>query len=168
MIVIVWGVSGAGKTTIGKLLARRLGWRFLEADDFHSQANIEKMRRGVSLTDKDRQPWLEKLRDVIEQSLAANQNAVLAWSALKKRYRDKLRVSDEVKFVFLRGDRHRVAKQLQDRRGHFMSPDLLESQFADLEEPNPSEAVLIIDLGPSPEELVETIDRKLELRRQEP
>ena len=168
MIVIVWGVSGAGKTTIGKLLARRLGWRFLEADDFHSQANIEKMRRGVPLTDEDRQPWLEKLRDVIEQSLAANKNAVLAWSALKKRYRDHLRVSDEVKFVFLRGDRRQVAKQLQDRRGHFMSPDLLNSQFADLEEPNSSEAVPIVDLGPSPEGLVETIERKLELRRQEP
>ena len=105
--MVIFGVSGAGKTTIGKLLAHQIGWRFIEADDFHPPANIEKMRsheRLSGLTDEDRWPWLERLREQIEQSLAAGENAVLACSALKRAYRDRLRVSDEVKFVFLSGD----------------------------------------------------------------
>jgi len=104
VIVIVFGVSGAGKTTVGKLLARAFGWHFLEADDFHPAANVEKMRSAQPLTDEDRWPWLERLRDQIECSLAAGENAVLACSALKRRYRDCLRVNSDVKFVFLRGD----------------------------------------------------------------
>src|SRR5574338_153547 len=104
MIVIVFGVSGAGKTTIGKLLAQQLGWRFLEADDFHSAENIHKMRSGHPLSDEDRWPWLEQLRQQIERSLAAGENAVLACSALKRGYRDMLRVNDDIKFVFLRGN----------------------------------------------------------------
>ncbi len=91
MIVIVFGVSGAGKTTIGKLLADELGWRFYEADDFHSQANIEKMRRGIPLTDEDRWPWLDSLREQIKRCVAADANAVLACSALKRAYREHLR-----------------------------------------------------------------------------
>src|SRR4029079_11920271 len=112
MIVIVFGVSGAGKTTIGKLLAEQLGWRFYEGDDFHPRANIEKMRSGRPLTDEDRWPWLERLRDQIKHSIAEKKNAVLACSALKRAYRDRLRVSDDVKFVFLRGDYALVAEQL--------------------------------------------------------
>ena len=104
MIIIIFGVSGAGKTTVGKLLARELGWRLIEADDFHPAANIEKMRSGHPLTDDDRWPWLERLRDQIRQSLAAGENAVLACSALKRAYRDRLQASEHVKFVFLRGD----------------------------------------------------------------
>jgi carbohydrate kinase (thermoresistant glucokinase family) len=104
VIVIIFGVSGAGKTTVGKLLASELGWRFIEADDFHPATNMEKMRIGHPLTDKDRWPWLERLRQQIVRSLAAGQNAVLACSALKRAYRDRLRVSDAVKFVFLRGE----------------------------------------------------------------
>src|SRR5437660_1200712 len=102
MVVVIWGVAGAGKTTIGQLLAKELGWKFLEGDDFHPQANIDKMRSGEPLTDEDREPWLERLRDLIKRSLAANENAVLACSALKKKYRDLLRVNADVKFVFLR------------------------------------------------------------------
>jgi gluconokinase len=163
VIVIVFGVSGAGKTTIGKLLAKRLGWRFLEADDFHPRGNIEKMRAGLPLTDKDRWPWLKLLREQIERSLAANENAVLACSALKRKYRERLRVSDNVKFVLLRGDYALVEKQLHNRRAHFMNSDLLRSQFADLEEPESDEDAVAIELGRTPEELVEEIETKLNL-----
>jgi gluconokinase len=163
VIVIIFGVSGAGKTTVGKLLAEEVGWHFYEADDFHSRANIDKMRRGIPLTDADRWPWLESLRQLIERSLKAGENAVLACSALKRAYRERLRVSDEVKFVFLRGDYALIEKQLRRRHGHFMDPDLLRSQFADLEEPKPDEHVITIDLGRTPQEIVEEIKRKLPL-----
>jgi gluconokinase len=163
MIVIVFGVSGAGKTTIGKLLAEELGWRFYEADDFHPRPNIDKMRRGIPLTDEDRWPWLESLRDLIKQCVEARQNAVLACSALKRAYRQHLCVSAEVKFVFLRGDYALIAKELRRRRGHFMNPALLRSQFADLEESKPDEDVLTIELGRTPHEIVEEIKTKLRL-----
>ena len=163
MIVIVFGVSGAGKTTIGKLLAQEVGWHFYEADDFHSRANIDKMRRGIPLTDADRWPWLESLRQLIERSLESGENAVLACSALKRVYRERLRVSNEVKFVFLRGDYALIEKQLRRRHGHFMNPELLRSQFADLEEPKPDEDVLTIELGRTPQEIVDEIKTKLHL-----
>ena len=165
MIVIVFGVSGAGKTTIGKSLAEDLGWQFYEADDFHPRGNIEKMRNGLPLTDEDRWPWLEILREQITRSLAAKENAVVACSALKRRYREQLHVSDDVKFVFLRGDCALVEKQLRRRSGHFMHPALLKSQFADLEEPEPDENVLTIELGASPRELVKAIKIGLGLAR---
>jgi gluconokinase len=165
VVIIIFGVSGAGKTTVGELLARELGWHFYEADDFHSPANIEKMRRGVSLTDDDRWPWLENLRELIKRSVAKDQDAVLACSALKRAYRKHLRVSAEVKLVFLRGDYALVAEQLRHRRGHFMNPGLLRSQFTDLEEPKPEEAVLTIELGRTPHELVREIKTKLRLAR---
>ena len=163
MVIIIFRVSGAGKTTVGELLAREVGWHFLEADDFHSPANIAKMRRGVPLTDDDRWPWLENLRELIKQRIAANENAVLACSALKRVYRKHLRVSAEVKLVFLRGDYALVAEQLRHRRGHFMNPGLLRSQFADFEEPEPEEQVLTIELGRPPHELVEQIETRLRL-----
>jgi gluconokinase len=163
VIVIVFGVSGAGKTTIGKLLAKRLDWRFLEADDFHQRVNVEKMRKGLPLTDEDRWPWLKLVRQQIERSLAAKENAVLACSALKRKYRERLRVSNDVKFVLLRGDYALIEKQLHNRRGHFMNPDLLRSQFADLEEAELDEDVLTIELGRTPEEIVEEIKARLRL-----
>ena len=163
MIVIVFGVSGAGKTTIGKMLADELGWTFYEADDFHPLANIEKMQSDRPLTDEDRWPWLDRLREQIARALTANENAVLACSALKRAYRERLRVSGDVKFVFLCGDYALLEKQLRQRRGHFMNPSLLRSQFADLEEPASDENVLTIELGPSPEELVKEIKTKLGL-----
>ncbi|HYT56260.1 MAG TPA: gluconokinase [Verrucomicrobiae bacterium] len=167
MIVIIFGVSGAGKTTIGKLLAEQLGWRFYEADDFHPRSNIDKMRSGCPLTDEDRWPWLERLREQITCSLAAKENAVLACSALKRGYRERLRVSDDVKFVFLRGNYALIKKQLRRRRGHFMNPTLLKSQFADLEEPGSDEDVLTIELGRTPHELVEEIKTRLRLARKD-
>ena len=161
MVVIIFGVSGAGKTTVGQLLAEEFGWRFYEADDFHSQANIDKMRQGVPLTNEDRWPWLESLRQLIKRCLAADENAVLACSALKGAYRRHLRVSDNVKLVFLRGNYELIANQLRQRHGHFMNPALLQSQFADLEEPQATEHAVVIDLGRSPRELVQEIKHKL-------
>jgi gluconokinase len=163
MIIVIFGVSGAGKTTVGKMLAEQLGWRFLEADDFHSAANIKKMRNGHPLTDEDRWPWLDCLRQQIERSLAAGENAVLACSALKRAYRDRLRVNEAVKFVFLRGDYALVEKQLRSRHGHFMNAALLQSQFDDLEEPQSDENVLTIELGRTSKEIVERIEAKLNL-----
>jgi gluconokinase len=162
VIVIVFGISGAGKTTVGKLLANELGWRFYEADDFHSPSNIDKMHRGVPLTDEDRRPWLQKLRQLIEKCVAGTENAVLACSALKHAYRDQLRISEDVKFIFLRGDYALIKRQLRHRHRHFMNPSLLRSQFADLEEPQSDECVLTIELGRTPHELVEQIKIKLD------
>jgi gluconokinase len=164
VIIIVFGVSGAGKTTVGKLLAQDLGWRFVEADDFHPAANIEKMRSGHALTDEDRWPWLERLRQQIEQSVTPGENGVLACSALKRAYRNRLRVSDEVQFVFLSGDYALIEKQLRRRHRHFMNPDLLQGQFDDLEQPQPEENVLTIKLGGKPEEIVDRIKTKLILK----
>ncbi len=165
MIVIIFGVSGAGKTTVGELLARELGWHFLEADDFHPEVNIEKMRSGHPLTDEDRAPWLERLRDQIKRSLTAGERTVLACSALKRKYRQRLRVDDEVKLVFLRGSYALISEQLSHRRGHFFDPALLQSQFDDLEEPKPDESALTIELGRTPQELVKEIKEKLHLSR---
>jgi gluconokinase len=165
VFVIIFGVSGAGKTTIGELLARQLGQHFYEADDFHSQANIEKMHRGIPLTDEDRWPWLERLHELIERSVAANESAVLACSALKRAYRECLRVNNQVKFVFLRGDYALLEEQVRRRHGHFMNPALLKSQFDDLEEPKPDEDTLTIELGRTPRELVDEIKAKLNFAR---
>lgn len=163
MIVILFGVSGAGKTTLGQLLANELRWKFYEADDFHSKANIDKMNAGKALTDADREPWLKSLRALIERCLAAQENAVLACSALKKSYRSDLRVNDQVKFVYLRGSYELIASRLQKRHGHFMKPELLRSQFDTLEEPGTSEDAITVELGPSPAVLVKEIRRKLNL-----
>ena len=161
MIVVIFGVAGVGKTTLGKLLAKNFGWRFYDADDFHSASNIEKMGRGVPLTDEDRQPWLQQLRSLIERSLEVNENAVLACSALKRKYRDELRAGPDVKFVFLHAGRERVAEQLRNRHGHFFDPKLLDVQFADLEEPESEEDTIAIEVKGKPEELVREIGQKL-------
>jgi len=153
--VIILGVSGAGKTTVGKLLARDLGWAFYEADDFHSKANVGKMHAGIPLTDEDRWPWLESLRELVKRCLAPGENAILACSALKKAYRQHLRVNSEVKLVYLSGGLH-----THRRRGHFMNPALLRSQFADLEEPRPDEDVLTVELGRTPQDLLPRTTRK--------
>jgi gluconokinase len=161
VIVILFGVSGTGKTTLGELLASELGWKFYEGDDFHSQANIDKMHAGLPLTDEDRQPWLESLRGLIERCLATKQDAVLTCSALKKSYRSYLRVNAQVEFVYLRGSYELIASRLRQRQGHFMNPELLRSQFATLEEPEAAEGVIAIELGRSPRELVDEIKKKL-------
>ena len=164
MIVVVCGVAGVGKTTIGRLLAQERGWEFYDADDFHPAANIEKMKAGIRLTDDDRWPWLDRLRQQIKRCLAAHENAVIACSALKRAYRDRLRVTEEVKFVFLRASRAQVVEHFQQRRGHFMPTTLLDSQFAGLEEPQPQENALTIDLKGSPRDVASLIKKKLSLR----
>ena len=144
MIIIVMGVSGVGKTTIGRALAQDLGWRFAEGDDFHSAANIAKMHAGIPLTDEDRAPWLQSLRNAITEWLADSQNVVLACSALKASYRTVLLVGSEVKFVYLRGSFELIARRLALRKGHYMNPDLLRSQLDTLEEPKDT---LTVDAG---------------------
>src|SRR6267378_1059306 len=135
VVVLLMGVSGAGKTTVGKLLASQLGWEFADADDYHPAANVEKMRRGIPLTDADRAPWLEGLRSVIVEWIVAGKNGVLACSALKKEYRNRLVVGPEVRVVYLKGDQELLRERLLLRRGHYMKEAMLESQIATLEEP---------------------------------
>ena len=162
MVIILFGVSGAGKTTLGRLLATELGWRFCDADDFHPTANIEKMRRNIPLTDADRQPWLEKLRELIRQCIDSGENAVLACSALKENYRRFLTMdAGEVKLVYLRGEYALLYQRLKSRHGHFMSAALLKSQFAALEEPR-GDAV-VIEVDQSPPEIITEIRNALKI-----
>lgn len=159
MVLIIMGVAGAGKTTIGRALALRLGWRFYDADDFHPKENIEKMKKGVPLTDGDRAPWLAVLRELIGRM---DTPAVIACSALRKSYRDMLAESGrDLRFVYLRGDREIIRGRLEGRKGHFAGPEILESQLEALEEP---EDALRVDIGPEPEAIAAEIIRKLELK----
>ncbi len=145
--VVVMGVSGAGKTVVGRRLARRLGFAFADADDYHPQANIDKMAAGVPLTDDDRAPWLERLRTLIEEHAADGRSLVLACSALKAAYRQALLAAEpaaQVRFVYLKGDFDTILERMRARRGHYMKASMLESQFRDLEEP--ADAVTV-DVG---------------------
>jgi gluconokinase len=161
VIVILMGVSGSGKTTLGRLLSRELGWSLYEGDEFHSPANVEKMSRGIPLTDADRIPWLESLRDLIDRCVRRGENAVIACSALKRSYRGILKGGHpEVIFVHLKADPRLIAGRLERRAGHFAAPALLTSQLATLEEP---ERALAIDVSGSPQEIVATIRRRLGL-----
>jgi gluconokinase len=162
LIVVVVGVSASGKSTLGEALALELGWEFIEGDDFHSLSNLAKMRQGVPLTDTDRSPWLKDLNRRIVQVDQAGEDAVLACSALKKRYRDVLRdgISD-IRFVYLCGDPELIRTRLQARQDHFMPISLLDDQIATLEPPE--DAVLVrIDLPT--EQQVAVVRRALALR----
>jgi gluconokinase len=159
--IICMGVSGSGKSTIGKLAAARLGWIFLDADDFHPAANIEKMRRAIPLNDEDRQPWLERLHQELQERLEKKESVMLACSALKESYRSKL--SDhlaDLRFVYLDIDIETIRDRLAHRAGHFFAKELLDSQFAVLEKPTNA---IVIDARQSAEEIVsemvETIRR---------
>jgi len=160
MVVIVMGVVGAGKTTVGSLLAQQLGWTFADADDFHPQGNVEKIGRGIPLTDEDRQPWLERLRAEITTSIAHGRNVVLACSALKRSYRQQLETGPEVRFVYLQGSADLIAERLRSRQGHFASEQILASQFAELEEP---ETGVTVGITSSPPEIAAEIREKLGL-----
>ena len=155
MILIAMGVSGAGKTRIGEMLAERLKCSFTDGDAFHSAANKEKMHNGIPLTDDDRWPWLRTIRAAIEEKQAANEDAVFTCSSLKRSYRDILRAGDkDVCFVYLKGSREVLQERLQTRTGHFFDPSLLQSQLDTLEEPGDDEAITVsIEL--TPEQIVE-------------
>lgn len=160
MIVIVMGVVGAGKTTIGKLLASELGWQFADADDFHPASNVEKISHGIPLTDQDREPWLDRLRAAIVTWIADGQSTVLACSALKRRYRAKLQVDPQVRFVYLKGSAHLIAERLSARHGHFAGESILASQLADLEEP---EGAVRVAISGTPEHITDQIRKGLGL-----
>ena len=160
MIVIVMGVVGSGKTTVGSLLAAELGWQFADADDFHPQSNVEKIRHGIPLTDADRQPWLERLRREINDWIARHRTVVLACSALKRAYRQKLDTGLEVRFVYLKGSASLIAERLRSRHGHFANEQILSSQFDDLEEPKNA---VTVEIDATPQQVLAEIRQKLGL-----
>lgn len=160
MFIIITGVAGAGKTTVGSLLANELGWRFYEGDDFHPPSNVEKMRRGEALTDADRRPWLDALRAVIQRALVNGEDGILACSALKQSYRACLRVNDQVVFVHLTATQQVIERRLEQRRGHFMNPALIDSQIATLEEP---QTAIILDASLPPALLAQKVRQALRI-----
>jgi gluconokinase len=154
-LYVVMGVSGSGKSLIGAALAHALGIAFVEGDEFHPAENVERMSRGVALTDADRVGWLRSLAVRIREAKDGGTGLVMTCSALKRSYRDLLRAeAHELRLVFLQGPRAVIAERLTGRRGHFMPPSLLESQFATLEEPSPDEHAWVCDIRQSPEDLV--------------
>lgn len=159
MMVVVMGVSGCGKSTVGRALAEALGWPFFDADDFHPAANIQKMSAGIPLTDADRGPWLDRLHDLLAAESTAGRSAVLACSALKEAYRTRLRQgADDVRFVHLRGTPDEIRQLMERRSGHFMKPGMLASQFATLEEPRDA---LVVPVLLTPAEQVARIRAQL-------
>jgi carbohydrate kinase (thermoresistant glucokinase family) len=155
-IVLVLGVAGSGKTTVGAMLAGRLGWQYADADDFHPVANVEKMAAGHPLTDEDRWPWLNAMAAWIDVQIAAGHPAVVSCSALKVAYRDVLR-RPEVQMVYLKGSPDLIAARLTARQGHFFKREMLDSQFATLQEPEPNEHVITVSIEGSPLEVVDRI-----------
>jgi gluconokinase len=157
-VVLVMGVSGSGKTTVGRRLARELGAVFLEGDRFHPESNIAKMARGEPLDDTDRWPWLDRLAGELARASGAGESVVLACSALKRSYRDRLRRgAPELRLVFLRGSKALIRERLQARTEHFMPAGLLDSQLGALEEPGPDESPIVMDVTPPAETLVDRL-----------
>jgi gluconokinase len=159
MVLIVMGVTGAGKSTIGRALATSLGWEFHDGDDLHSEASKRKMHGGIALDDADRAPWLNAIRELIEVMLSEGRDGVVACSALKQSYRDELVVDPStVKVVYLKGSKQLIAERLRNRSGHFMNPDLLQSQFDTLEEPRDA---IVVEASAAPEAIVNEIRVRL-------
>ena len=158
IIVIVMGVSGCGKTTVAVLLAGRLGWKFQEGDALHPRANVDKMSRGVPLSDADRLPWLDSIAALIDRWSAEGASGLIACSALKRAYRERIRAGRrDVAFIYLRGARELISARLSRRTGHYMPAGLLASQFEALEEPGADEPVITVDISGSPDQIVEAI-----------
>jgi gluconokinase len=158
MIVIVMGVTGSGKTTVGELLAKRLGSEFADADDFHSAANKDKMHRGIPLTDADRMPWLVSIHEFLAKANRESRSVVLGCSALKQSYRQTLREKLSVKIVYLKGSYEVIDEHLRARKGHFADDKILAAQFADLEEPTDA---IIVDVQLEPDQIVDEILEQL-------
>lgn len=151
------GVVGAGKTTVGTLLAQKLGWQFADADDFHSEANKNKIAHGIPLTDVDREPWLAALHSAIQRWNGEGQSVILACSALKQKYRDQLQTGP-VRYIHLKGDHDLITARLHSRRGHYATDSILQSQLADLEEPDDA---ITVAIDKSPDAIVAEIIQKL-------
>jgi gluconokinase len=164
MVILVMGVTGAGKTTVGRLLARQLGWQFLDADDFHPPENIEKMKHGIPLTDADREPWLAAIHKALLDYAAKNQNVVLACSALKQKYREKLAARLDLRICYLKGSFEEISSHIEHRTGHFAGEAILAGQFSDLEEPDDA---VVLDATAPPEESVSEALTKLRLMPQQ-
>ncbi|AFQ49256.1 gluconate kinase [Burkholderia sp. A9] len=166
MILIAMGVSGAGKSRIGEMLAERLSCSYTDGDAFHSAANKEKMHHGIPLTDDDRWPWLGTIREAIEAKQRAGETAVFTCSSLKRSYRDVLRGTDtDVRFVYLKGSFEVLHERLKTRTGHFFDPSLLKSQLDTLEEPGPDEAI-VVSIELTPEQIVDEVMVKIGLAQQ--
>jgi gluconokinase len=161
-IAVMMGVSGSGKTTIARGVAKSLGWRLLEGDVFHPASNVAKMHAGTPLTDEDRWPWLRAIAYEIDAMRARGEQGVVACSALKRSYRDIL-IGDrtDVVLVYLQGSKALIAERMAARKGHFMPATLLDSQFATLEEPGPDEHPIVVSIGPSPETIVDAVVDRL-------
>ncbi|PSB03288.1 gluconokinase [Merismopedia glauca] len=160
MICILMGVSGTGKSTIGKLLSQKLGWKFYDADDFHSEANISKMKQGIPLEDSDRLPWLQAIRAKIEAIVARQDNGIFACSALKQSYRELLQGNDpQVAWIYLKGSYQQLWQRMQDRPEHFMKPEMLQSQLDTLEIPQDA---LTVDIALNQAEIVDRIAKYLQ------
>ena len=152
MIIILMGVAGSGKTTIGTLLSEAIGWTFFDGDDFHPEENIERMRRGVALTDNDREIWLDRLHNLVRELNHRGESAILAFSALRKAYRERVAEGiDGLQFVYLNGDPALLKQRVKDRKGHYFGAELLGSQFETLEEP---EGIAMVDVAGKPEVVV--------------
>ena len=164
MVILVMGVTGAGKTTVGGLLAKQLGWPFLDADDFHPPENIEKMKHGIPLTDADREPWLAAIHQALVDYAAKNQDVVLACSALKQKYREKLAAGLDLRICYLKGSFEEISSHIEHRTGHFAGEAILAAQFADLEEPDDAVG---LDATARPEENVSEALTKLHLMPQQ-
>jgi gluconokinase len=155
MIVVLMGVSGSGKTTIGELLAQRLGWAYLDADDYHPASNVEKMRAGTPLTDEDRWPWLDRMNGMLRERGARGENLILGCSALRQVYRERLEAGvPHVHWVHLKGSFELIRSRLLARKHRYMPPSLLQSQFATLEPPRDA---LTVDIGAAPEQVVDAL-----------
>lgn len=162
-VVVVMGVSGIGKTVVGRALAERLGWTFQDADGFHPPANVARMSRGIPLTDAERWPWLDALADLITMTLAGDGGLVLACSALARRYRDRMGVErDGVRLVSLDGPPELIRARIEARRDHFMPASLLDSQLAALERPTPDERPIVVGIDATPEEIASRVVAALE------
>jgi gluconokinase len=162
MILLIMGVTGSGKSTVGRMLAERLGWVYLDADDFHSPSNKERMHRGIPLTETDRIPWLDAMHTALQAHTEQGQSVVLACSALRQEYRDRLMAGLDVKLIYLRGSRELIATRLAKRMNHFAGVPILDDQFAVLEEPHDA---IVLDISETPEQIVEEILRKINITK---